>query len=365
MKRFPLFLLAGCFALTSLVVGCRKPQKAKPKTEPTTKAPAKTPGKIDPAMLASFKPALPAEFASKKNPITPEKIALGRMLYFDKRLSKNHDISCNSCHMLDKYGVDGEPTSPGHKKQRGTRNSPTVYNAAGHVSQFWDGREPDVEAQAKGPVTNPVEMALKDAKAAEATLRSIPGYVEAFKKAFPEAKEPVTFDNMALAIGAFERKLVTPAPWDAFVKGDAKALTKEQKAGFVTFTKVGCPTCHLSNLFGGNIFQKLGLLKPWPNDKDKGRFEVTKKDEDKMMFKVPSLRNIEKTGPYFHDGSEKDLGNAIKLMAKHQLAKELTDAQVTSIKTFLGALTGKLPTDYIKEPKLPESGKKTPKPDPA
>lgn len=355
--------LIACGLLIALGSGCPRKKPADEKKKVTQKAPKQDPN-ADPGIISAYQP-LPKVMASKDNPLTPEKIALGRMLYFDKRLSKNHDISCNSCHMLDKYGVDGLPTSPGHKKQLGTRNSPTVYNAAGHVSQFWDGREPTVEAQAKGPVLNPVEMAMKDAASVVKVLESIPGYVEAFKKAFPKAKKPVTYDNMAKAIGAFERKLVTPSAWDKYLGGDKKALTKAQRAGFKVFAEVGCPTCHVGAYVGGNIFQKLGLRKPWPDTKDKGRFEVTKKDEDKMMFKVPSLRNIDKTAPYFHDGKEKELAGAIKKMAEYQLAKKLDDKKVASITAFLAALTGPLPTDYIKEPKLPESSKTTPKPDPS
>lgn len=364
MKRQNLLLITLISAIS--LVGCKKENKAKTEDKPA--AVKKADPNADPEIISAYS-AMPKVVISKDNPITEEKVTLGRMLYFDKRLSKNHDISCNSCHMLDKYGVDALPTSPGHKKQLGTRNSPTVYNAAGHAMQFWDGREPTVEAQAKGPVTNPVEMALKDGAAAEKTLRSIPGYVELFKKAFPKAKESVTFDNMALAIGAFERKLITPSKWDDYLKGNKKALTKEERDGFKTFATVGCPTCHVGPYVGGNIFQKLGLRNAWPvkdpKKHDQGRFEVTKKDEDKMMFKVPSLRNIEKTGPYFHDGSEKDLKNVIKMMAFHQLDKKVSDAEIASIMTFLKTLTGPLPTEYIKEPKLPESSKDTPKPDPA
>ncbi len=197
--------------------------------EPAT-APAAA---IDPAKLQLFAP-LPAVMESKSNPITEEKVALGRMLYYEKRLSKSQQIACNSCHLLDKFGVDGHPTSDGHKGQKGDRNAPTVYNAAGHFVQFWDGRAADVEAQAKGPVMNPVEMAMPTEKEVIAVLKSMPEYVDAFKKAFPEDKDPVNYDNMSKAIGAFERKLVTPARWDKLLAGDQNALTAEEKAGFNT-----------------------------------------------------------------------------------------------------------------------------------
>ena len=220
---------------------------------------------------------VPAAFESEENPITEEKIQLGRMLFFEKRLSKNHDVSCNSCHDLAKYGVDNEPTSPGHKGQRGDRNSPTVYNAGGHVAQFWDGRAKDLEEQAKGPILNPVEMAMPDEAYVLRTLKSMPGYVDAFKKAFPDDANPVTYDNMAKAIGAFERKLVTPSRFDDWRGGDQDALNEQEKRGFATFIKLGCPTCHVGPAIGGTTFQKFGLIKPWKDQSDLGRFVVTEK----------------------------------------------------------------------------------------
>ncbi|MCA9667737.1 MAG: c-type cytochrome [Myxococcales bacterium] len=319
-------------------------------------------GGIEKDLLDNFKP-LPKSFESKTNPSTPDKVALGRMLYYETRLSRGHDISCNTCHMLDKFGVDRKVVSDGHGDQKGTRNSPTVYNAAGHFVQFWDGRAKDVEEQAKGPILNPVEMAMKAEADVVGVLKSIPGYVEAFKKAFPNDKDPITYNNLVAAIGAFERKLVTPSQWDLFLAGDVKALTAAQKAGFKQFVEAGCPTCHSGPLVGGHIYQKLGLVKPWPSDKDKGRYEATKKDEDKMMFKVPSLRNVVETAPYFHDGSVKKLEKAVTMMAWHQLGRKVTPEQAKSIVTFLGALTGDVPTEYIKKPELPKSGPKTPKPD--
>ena len=288
------------------------------------------------------------------------------MLYYEKRLSKNHDISCNSCHQLDKYGVDGEATSPGHKGQRGGRNSPTSYNAALHLAQFWDGRAADVEEQAKGPILNPIEMAMPDEASVLKVLKSMPEYVEMFAAAFEgEGEAAVTYDNLAKAIGAFERKLVTPSRWDDFLKGNEAVLSDEEKKGFVEFANAGCITCHSGPGVGGNMYQKLGLVKAWPNQKDVGREEVTKNKADNMMFKVPSLRNIAKTGPYFHDGSVASLEEAVKMMAEHQLGKTLTDEQVKSIVTFLNVLTGTIPEEYVKEPKLPASTDATPKPDPS
>jgi cytochrome c peroxidase len=305
---------------------------------------------------------LPAQFENKDNEITEAKITLGRMLYFENRLSLGQDVSCNSCHDLAKYGVDNEPTSPGHKKQRGGRNSPTVYNAAGHVAQFWDGRAKDVEEQAKGPILNPVEMAMPDAAAVLQVLKSIPGYAPLFKAAFPKDADPITYDNVGKAIGAFERRLTTPSRWDRFLAGDQAALTDQEKQGFAKFAKLGCPTCHTGTNVGGSLFQKLGLVNAWPDQSDLGRFGVTKNDSDKMYFRVPSLRNVAKTGPYFHKGQLPDLETVVRKMAWHQLGQELKDEEVANILAFLGALTGELPLEYITKPELPPSGPNTPKP---
>lgn len=304
---------------------------------------------INPALLGAFG-VLPAQFENTANPLNEDKINLGRKLYFDTRLSVNNSISCNSCHKLDGYGVDGQKTSLGHKGERGDRNSPTVYNAAGHFLQFWDGRAKDVEEQAKGPVLNPVEMGMKDETSVVAVLKSDPVYVEAFKKVFPEDAEPLSYNNMGRAIGAFERKLVTPSRWDAYLGGNKEALTEAEKKGFNKFTETGCQTCHNGPLVGGGMFMKLGLVTPWPDSHDLGRFKVTNNEADKMLFKVPSLRNIEKTAPYFHDGSVATLNEAVEKMALHQLGKTLAKDDVDSIVTWLKSLTGELPADYIKKP---------------
>lgn len=327
---------------------------------PSAAAAAEAPVDID-ALLPAFGP-LPAVMESKDNPLTEDKINLGRALYYEKRLSASNEISCNTCHLLSTGGADGRKTSEGHKKQSGKRNSPTVYNAAGHFVQFWDGRAPTVEEQAKGPIMNPVEMAMQSDKSVIAELAKVPWYKEQFKKAFPQDKDPLTFNNLAKAIGAFERKLVTPSRWDKFLAGDKTAITSAEKLGFKKFTETGCNTCHSGPYVGGQMYQKLGLVKPWPSDADQGRYEVTKADADKMFFKVPSLRNIEKTAPYFHDGSVGTLEEAVKLMGRHQLGKELSDADVGSIVVWLKALTGEIPKDYIAEQKVPAEIPPAPKP---
>jgi cytochrome c peroxidase len=324
-------------------------------------AKAAPPAVIDASDLKPFSP-LPKEFASDANPITDAKVTLGRMLYHDKRLSLAQDISCNSCHDVARYGVDGEKTSPGHKGQRGDRNSPTVYNAGHHVAQFWDGRAATLEDQAKGPILNPGEMAMPDEKAVLAVVESIPEYVKLFKEAFPSDKKAISYDNLAKAIGAFERKLVTPSRWDRFLEGDAKALTEKEKQGFAIFTKTGCPGCHSGPAVGGGSYQKLGLSKPYPDQSDLGRYNVTKDEAYKMFFRVPSLRNVEKTAPYFHNGSIATLEEAVKKMGWHQLGKELSAQEIDLVVAFLKSLTGELPTELVKVPELPASTDKTPKP---
>lgn len=341
------------------------------KSQPPADAPAAaekeiaSPIEIDPALLAIFEP-LPKVMEDAKRELTDERVHLGKMLYFEERLSKNHDVSCNTCHGLGAYGVDNLPTSPGHKGALGARNSPTVYNAALHAMQFWDGRAADVEEQATGPIMNPVEMAMTDESQVVATLLSMPEYVEAFEKSFPGVESPVTLENVGVAIGAFERKLVTPSRWDAFLEGDKDAITPEEKEGFKSFVANGCITCHAGAGVGGHMMQKLGLVNPWPSSKDPGRFEVTEVETDRMFFKVPSLRNILKTGPYFHDGSVDSIETAVKMMGRHQVGREITAPDIEKIVTFLGALTGELPpADFIAAPTLPASTETTPKPDPA
>jgi cytochrome c peroxidase len=316
------------------------------------------------AYLAMFRP-LPAAAESPDNELTEAKINLGRMLFFDKRFSKNHDVSCNSCHDVGKYGTDNAPNSTGHKGQHGGRSAPSVYNAALHIAQFWDGRAPTVEEQAKGPVLNPIEMGMPSEAAVLEVINSIPGYVEAFKSAFPGDATAVSYNNFGKAIGAFERKLLTPSRWDDFLKGKKEALTDDEKNGFKEFATVGCANCHNGPGVGGHMFQKLGLIKPWPELKDTGRSDITKNEQEKFFFKVPSLRNIGETGPYLHDGSVTELPKIVQMMAEHQLGKTITAEQTTSIIAFLKAMKGTLPTSYIKEPALPASTDATPQPDPS
>ena len=365
-------LLLSCVAAAGLACdgGSTPAPPAKPAAAPAkaaTPAPADAHAKAQ-KLLDRAKPLykpLPT-YMAKAGAERPSDavIDLGRDLYFDTRLSKNHDISCNSCHDLATFGVDNEPTSPGHKGARGDRNSPTSLNAALHIAQFWDGRAKDVEEQAGGPVLNPVEMAMADEATVVAVLSSIPGYVERFGAAFPGEAAPITYANMTTAIGAFERGLVSPAPFDAFLAGDLTALSEAQLDGLATFLDTGCMACHAGVAVGGQGYFKLGQVVPYETE-DPGRKGVTGNDADLHVFKAPSLRNITKTGPYFHDGSIASLDEAVKLMAKHQLGRDLPDPDVKKIVAFLGALEGTVDAAYVRPPELPASGPKTPAPDPS
>lgn len=269
-------------------------------------------------------------------------ITLGKKLYFETKLSKNDSQSCNSCHRVDEGlgGDDGEATSPGAFGDRGGRNAPTVLNAGFQLAQFWDGRAKDLVEQAKGPILNPIEMAMPSEDEAVKKIKEIPEYKDLFDKAFKEGEDKITYQNIAEAIAAFERTLVTHDRFDDFMKGDYDALTKEEIEGLDAFMQTGCAECHNGPVLGGNSYRKMGRTKPYET-KDLGRYEVTKKEADKYFFKVSMLRNVAITGPYFHDGSIKTLDEAVKKMAWHQLGKELDDATTQKIVTFLGALTGK------------------------
>ncbi|MDX1958698.1 MAG: cytochrome-c peroxidase [Leptospiraceae bacterium] len=274
---------------------------------------------------------------------TPALIDLGKKLYFEKGLSKNDSQSCNSCHnVLDrKGGVDNLPTSPGAFGKNGDRNSPTVLNAGFHIAQFWDGRAADLAAQAKGPVLNPVEMGMPSEKAVEAKIEGIAGYKELFEKAFPTEKVKVTYDNIAKAIASFERTLKTKDRFDDFLSGNFKALSNEEVEGLDLFMSTGCTGCHNGPLMGGNSFRKMGERNPYENKEDLGRFNITKQETDKYVFKVQSLRNVALTAPYFHDGKATTLEQAVKKMAYLQLNVDLPDQDVSKIVSFLKTLTDK------------------------
>ena len=309
-----------------------------------------------------FKPLPEKMSAPEDNPTTPEKVHLGQMLFFEPRLSKSGAISCNSCHNLITGGVDNLPTSPGHMGQLGGRNSPTVLNAGVQFAQFWDGRAASLEEQAKGPILNPVEMAMPDVESVLARLRSIPEYVALFKKAFPADKDSLTYDNIAKAIAAFERTLLTPSRFDDFLKGNAKALTDTEKKGLQVVIQKGCIACHNGVGAGGGLYQKFGIAEPYPFSDDPGRFNVTKKETDRSFFKVPLWRNVTRTAPYFHDGAVWDLREAVRTMGRLQLKINLTEEEIDQIVSFLSSLEGTVPEAALKLPVLPTSLPATPKP---
>jgi len=309
--------------------------------------------------------AIPAEPPGlAENPLTDDKIHLGRMLFFDPRLSASGFISCNTCHNLGTGGDDNLPTSVGHGWQRGPRNAPTVLNAVFNKAQFWDGRAADLKEQAKGPVQAEVEMANKP-EAVVATLKSMPAYVAQFAAAFPDAAEPVTFDNMAMAIEAFEATLLTPgAPFDLWLAGDDAALRADQKRGLGLFIERGCVACHSGKNLGGQAYYPFGLIqKPGadilpPNDK--GRFAVTQTATDEYVFRAAPLRNIALTAPYFHSGQVWNLTQAVAVMGAVQLGAQLSDEEAGLIASFLGGLTGEQPR--VEYPILPVETADTPKP---
>lgn len=270
-------------------------------------------------------------------------IELGQKLYFDKRLSVNGKQSCNDCHRVDqnRAGVDNEATSEGAHGKRGTRNSPTTLNAGFQFSQFWDGRAPDLVEQAKGPVLNPAEMAMPDEKEVVKRLEADPDYPKLFKAAFPGQAQPISYQAFAQAVAAFERTLITHDRFDDFLKGDDQALNAQELQGADLFLSLGCTTCHVGPAIGGTMYQKIGLIHPYANTNDLGRFKVTGEEWDQYRFKVPSLRNVALTHPYFHDGRIGDLRSAVKQMGHLQLGKELTDQEIASLTTFLDALSDK------------------------
>lgn len=298
---------------------------------------------------------LPSSAVSEENPLTDAKVNLGHHLYFDPRLSKNGTISCNSCHNLETFGVDNLATSPGDDGIHGGRNSPTVLNAALHFKQFWDGRAETIEQQAGMPIMNPVEMNIPNEQFLVQRLSEIELYKTMFNRAFPKEEQPLTYRNIEKAIGAFERTLVTPSRFDHYLNGEKTALNLQEKKGMMSFIKVGCIQCHTGTMLGANLFQKFGVYDDyWKHTKsksiDNGLFDLNKDINMKYMFKVPTLRNIEHTSPYFHDGSVADLAESVKIMAKVQLNYELTQSETDNIVAFLKSLSGELPESVKKKP---------------
>lgn len=303
---------------------------------------------------------LPEVAENPENPITEAKVQLGQTLFYDKRLSKNQTQSCNTCHNLSSFGVDGRAKPIGDDGvSLGKRNAPTVLNAALFFRQFWDGRAADVEEQAGMPILNDIEMGIPDEGFLVERLKKIEGYEPMFAEAFPDAQDPLTFENIRLAIAAFERKLITPSRFDEYMAGDESALSDEEKRGLSAFIGLRCVNCHTTTTFGGSMYERRGFFNNFQevsgsSSGDLGRFEVTGVPEDTLMFKVPTLRNIEHTAPYFHDGQVFDLREAIRIMGKAQLDHDLSEKQIDRVEGFLKTLSGSIPAKYKIAPPMPK-----------
>ncbi|WNO09481.1 cytochrome-c peroxidase [Teredinibacter sp. KSP-S5-2] len=287
-----------------------------------------------------------------------EKVELGKMLFFEPRLSKSQIISCNTCHNLSMGGGDNRPASIGHKWTIGPIKAPTVFNSSLNIAQFWDGRAKDLKEQAAGPIANDIEMGATHKLATE-TIASIPEYQKRFAKVY--GKQPISIDTITDAIATFEETLLTPnSRFDQYLNGEETAITQQEKSGYELFKNVGCVACHNGQAVGGNSFQKMGLIKPYQTENEKrGRIELTGKPADDLMFKVPTLRNVSLNAPYFHDGQYWKLEDAVKVMAEIQLGKDLTDTETRDIVAFLNTLNGERP--QISLPLLPPSTNKTPR----
>lgn len=342
MKRFLILT-----AILSLAFSCKEGNKTAEsgQTAPTSEE--------DAVLMKRAQSLFKSVTSIEKDSIPAEKIELGKMLYFDKRLSKNNTIACNSCHNLETYGVDNSAKSLGDTEELGGRNSPSSLYAFLEFKQFWDGRAETVEDQAKGPLLNPVEHALPDAKFLVDKLKAVPEYQTEFKKVFPNEIDPITFDNIANAIGAFERQLYPVSRFDKYLDGDNSSLSVQEKQGLQDFMDARCIICHNGITLGGGMFQKFGLFGDYmaetKSDKtDNGIFDLTQKQADKFFFKVPALRNVAKTDPYFHDGSVKDLKEAIRIMGKLQINEQLSEQQINDIAAFFNSLTAAPDSKYTK-----------------
>lgn len=322
--------LLAALSLLLLTLGARP----LPATEAADDAP------LDVATMVFFRPLASAPTAAPAD--TPAQVALGRKLFFERALSLNNSQSCNDCHRLDGGlpGTDGLAVARGATCKAGTRNTPTVLNTSLQRVQFWDGRAHDLVEQATGPILNPVEMAMPSREEVIGRLKASAEYRRDFTLAFPGQADPLTLENLARAIAAFERTLLTPARFDRYLQGDRQALSAAEKHGLHRFQQLGCVECHSSHPVGGRLIQKLGVHHPYANGKDLGRYEVTRQEEDRYRFKVPMLRNVTRTAPYFHDGQVTTLDEAVRQMAWMQLNVKLAPAERAEIISFLHALEG-------------------------
>jgi cytochrome c peroxidase len=307
----------------------------------------------------SLKP-LPKDAATGEFPVSTDRVNLGRMLFFDPRISVDGTGSCMHCHQPALYGADALPKSRGVHDQLAARNAPTVFNAALQFKAHWDGVFDNVEQQAQKALLGP-GFGNANHAAAMAKLKAIGGYGDLFRKAFPDQADPVTAENWGQAIGAYERTLLTPSRFDEFLSGKTDALTSAERGGLQTFIKQGCVDCHNGAGVGGAEFEKFGVVEDYwkqthSQEIDKGRFNVTKKNDDLYVFKVPGLRNVAMTPPYFHDGSVNTLAEAVRIMGKVQIGTELSDKDTSAIVAFLGSLTGPMPENFANAPVLPAAG---------
>lgn len=304
---------------------------------------------------------LPHDMSTPEYPVSPERVELGHQLFFDPRISADGTVSCSRCHLPALYGTDGLAKPVGAHGRVNPRNAPTVLNAALQFKAHWRGDRVNVEDQAKQALIGPPSFGNPDYAAAVAKLKAIPGYGPLFEKAFPGESDPITPDNWGKAIGAYERTLVTPSRFDDYLAGKAGALSENEKNGLRLFMNNGCIACHNGPGIGGGMFQKFGVREDYwketgVSEPDKGRFDVTKDPADLYVFKVPSLRNVAMTAPYFHDGSVNSLPDAVRIMAKVQLDQSPTGTEIADITAFLASLTGKLPADFVAAPMVPASG---------
>jgi cytochrome c peroxidase len=332
-------------ALAALLAACgSSAEQSTP--PPTTTAPPAIPEPAPPQALGGLAP-LPAATFDR------DEALLGRRLFFDPRLSGDGTVACATCHQLDHGGAEERVTSLGIRQQVGPINAPSVLNSSLNFVQFWDGRAPDLETQCAGPVTNPLEMGATWDQAL-AAIRSDPTYVARFAAVYPSADgaDPISQQNVTGAIAEYERMLITPSRFDRFIGGDASAMTDDERRGYALFASVGCTTCHTGPGVGGTMYQRLGVVSDYfaecgrpLTDADNGRFNVTHDEADRHRFKVPSLRNVALTAPYFHDGSRAELGDAVRAMGHYQLGRELSDEQVRLIVAFLGTLSGEIPEE--------------------
>lgn len=322
----------------------------------TASAQAPDPSLLDQARKL-FK-ALPSDMATETYPTAPARVALGRKLFFDPRISLDGTVSCATCHRPALYGTDALPKSIGAEHRLNARNAPTVLNAALQFRSHWIGDRENVEAQANKALTGKASFGNPDIAAAARKIKEIPVYEAEFKQAFPDDPEPIKPENWGRAIGAYERTLVTPSPFDDYLKGNPDALTPQAQGGLKAFIELGCASCHGGTGLGGSTFEKFGILGDYWKETgsqtiDEGRFNETKDVTDKWVFKVPTLRNVAMTPPYFHDGSVASLPEAIRIMGKLQVGKALTPEQIAALTAFLASLTGALPEAFANEPVLP------------